>query len=184
MKFPSLPLLSFLYAGDRLKAELHDPLQPSWFYDSLYTQDMFLTWPAQLFPLLAKLFFCLFNHLKSFLSFILQCTWSRQAARGHSKEVVWRFHRLLWPWEEITHMAILSGISDKCCNCWTLAKGNEGNGFAGITSKVCCFFTKHNKNVFQKQQKSLQGEENTSKLCLVGENLASLSNTMRFRRET
>lgn len=49
---------------------------------------------------------------------------------------------------------------------------------------VVVFFTKHRKNVFRKQQKSLQREENTSKLCLVGENLASLSSGVRLRRET
>lgn len=49
---------------------------------------------------------------------------------------------------------------------------------------VVFFFTKHRKNVFRKQQKSLQREENTSNLCLVGENLASLSSGVRLRRET
>lgn len=138
MKFPSLCFLfRMLVIGWRLNYVIFSNLSDSTilFIPKIY----FWPEPAQLLPLLAKLYFCPFNHLKSFLSFILQCTRSRQAARGHSKEPVWRLHRWLWPWEEITHMAVLRGVLDKCCNCWALAKGNEDNGFAGLTSKVYCF---------------------------------------------
>lgn len=69
-------------------------------------------------------------------------------------------------------MAILRGVSDKRCSCWTLAKGKEDNGFAGIM--LSNYFSKDNKNTFWKQQKPLQ-EENASNLCLAGAILASSS---------